>query len=346
MVFESFLCIFAPNRTCQASSQCSNRRVFLFITMTKVIYPKSYSSPSDLVELLKSRGLSIEDESKAKSYLKNISYFRLSAYCHPLLEIPKENHQYKKGSTFLQILNLYRFDRKLRLLIFNEIEKIEVAIRSIIVNTACEHFGSVFWMTDANNFGNPYYFTKFIKDIKEDINGSSEDFICHFADKYNNEFPPAWAIAEILSLGGICHVYKNIKDQSLKKKISKEFGLQPAVFESWIMTLSGLRNICCHHGRLWNRTLKLKPIVPYSTKYPWVSDFYKSNIDSLAEDELPKVDIQRVYYRLCIIKYFLTSVSPNHTFKEKLLELLKKYPSVDVFAMGFTSNWQNEPIWR
>lgn len=314
--------------------------------MAKINYPKSYSSPSDLVKLLKSRGLVIEDEAKAKSYLKNISYFRLSAYCHPLLETPKENHTYKKGASFSQVLNLYRFDRKLRLLVFNEIEKIEVAIRSIIVNTACEHFGSVFWMTDGENFGNSHYFSKFIADITKDISESSEDFIRHFADRYSNEFPPAWAIAEILSLGGICHVYKNIKDQSLKKKIAKEFGLQPVVFESWIMTLSGLRNICCHHGRLWNRTLKLRPIVPYSTKYPWIVGFLKNDVDSLKDGQQPKIDIQRIYYRMCIIKYFLTSVSPNNSFKEKLLALLAKYPNVDIHAMGFSADWRNEPIWK
>lgn len=314
--------------------------------MNKVPYPKTYTSPLNLVELLKLRGLYIEDEEKAQNYLTNISYYRISAYCYPLLETPKEEHKYKNGSTFSNVLNLYRFDRKLRLLVFNEIEKIEVSIRCIIVNTACEYFGSVFWMTDENNFAYPKYFEKFIKDISKDVKESSEDFIKHFTDKYKNEFPPAWAIAEILSLGGICHVYKNIKDQSLKKKIAKEFGLQPIVFESWIMTLSGLRNICCHHGRLWNRTLKLKPIVPYSTKHQWITDFLKNNIDSLDEGAIPKIDIQRIYYRLCIIKYFLFSVSPNNTFKDKMHELLEKYPNIDINAMGFTANWENEPIWK
>lgn len=327
------LLIFALNRTCQASLQCSNRRVFLFLTMSKIIYSKGYTSPQDLVSLLKSRGLHIEDEAKATDYLHNIGYFRLSAYCHPLLQTPKTDHQYKEGSTFLQVLNLYRFDRKLRLLIFNEIEKIEVAIRSIVVNTACEYYGDIFWMTDASKFYNLKYFSKFTSDIQNDINNSSEDFITHFSAKYSNPFPPAWSIAEILSLGGICHVYKNINDGALKKKIAKKFGLQPKVFESWILTLAGLRNICCHHGRLWNRTLKLKPTIPLSSQFDWLKD--SSNID-----------VQRVYFRLCIIKYLLYSVSPNNSLKNKLLELLKQYPTIDIKAMGFTADWQNEPLWK
>lgn len=301
--------------------------------MSKISYPKSYTSPKDLVQLLKSRGLYIENEVKAENYLQNIGYFRLSAYCYPLLQLPKTDHKYKDNSTFSQVLNLYRFDRKLRLLVFNEIEKIEVAIRSIVINTACEHFGDIFWMTNSSNFHKEKYFTKFCHDIRDDINNSSEDFITHFSAKYSNQFPPAWFIAEILSLGGICHVYKNINDKPLKKKIAQKFGLQPIVFESWILTLAGLRNICCHHGRLWNRTLKLKPTVPYKTHYPWLTD-------------TGNIDIQKVYYRLCIIRHLLYFVSPNNSFKEKLVSLLSQYPGVDIKAMGFTADWQNEPMWQ
>lgn len=308
-------------------------RSFYFMTMSKINYPKSYASPQDLVSLLKSRGLHIDNDGKVENYLQNIGYFRLSAYCYPLLQIPKNNHYYKEGSSFTQVLNLYRFDRKLRLLVFNEIEKIEVAIRSIVINTACEHFGDIFWITDPSRFSNPRYFSKFISDIQSDINNSSEDFIIHFSAKYSNPFPPAWSIAEILSLGGICHIYKNLKDNSLKKKIAKAFGLQPIIFESWILTLAGLRNICCHHGRLWNRILKLRPTIPNKINHKWIAN-------------AATIDVQRVYFRLCIIKYLLISVSPNNSFKEKLIALLSKYPSVDIAAMGFPANWQDESLWK
>lgn len=42
---------------------------------------------------------------------------------YPLLTLPKEHHQYKPGSSFERVMKLYRFDKKLRLLMFNEIEK-------------------------------------------------------------------------------------------------------------------------------------------------------------------------------------------------------------------------------
>ena len=107
-------------------------------------FTKVFYTPQQHIALLKSRGLTITDEQKAIDYLYNIGYFRLSAYFYPLLQFPKEQHLYKTGATFTKALDMYRFDRKLRLLLFNEIEKIEVAIRSCITNAASEYFNDLF----------------------------------------------------------------------------------------------------------------------------------------------------------------------------------------------------------
>ena len=130
-----YLC---STRTRQASQRCSNERVvFLLAMTTKIPFSKSYTEESSLIALLQSRGLSITDESKAHHYLTHIGYYRLSAYMYPLLCTPKERHIYKKGATFDKVMMLYRFDKKLRLLLFNEIEKIEVAVRSAVVKHGC-----------------------------------------------------------------------------------------------------------------------------------------------------------------------------------------------------------------
>jgi abortive infection bacteriophage resistance protein len=97
-------------------------------------YTKTCTLPQNLIPLLHNRGLHIADEQKAIDYLTHIGYFRFSAYLYPLLQEPKNEHCYKSGATFEMALNMYRFDRKLRTLLFNEIEKIEVAIRSAMNN--------------------------------------------------------------------------------------------------------------------------------------------------------------------------------------------------------------------
>lgn len=90
-------------------------------------FNKTYTNPIEIISLLKERGLDVGDSQRTEHYIRNIGYYRLSAYLYPFLQKPKEAHQYKSGSTFQDALNLYRFDKKLRLFLFNEIEKVEVA---------------------------------------------------------------------------------------------------------------------------------------------------------------------------------------------------------------------------
>ena len=98
-----------------------------------------------VVALLQSRGLYVEDVERSENYLRRIGYYRFSAYLYPLLSTPKENHVFKSGNTFNQALDMYRFDRHLRLLMFNDIEMIEIAVRSAIVNITSRETCNPFW---------------------------------------------------------------------------------------------------------------------------------------------------------------------------------------------------------
>ena len=229
-------------------------------------------------------------------------------------------------------MDMYRFDRKLRLLLFNEIEKIEVAIRSCITNYASLQFNDLFWMTEENYFSNSQKFQTTCSVIDKELQNSKEDFILHFQSTYSEPYPPAWMIAEIIPLGSLSHVYMNLDNKALKKKIAQYFGLQAPVFVSWLIILGGLRNLCCHHARMWNRELPISPVEPKQMKFAW--------IDSRL------INKRRIYYRICMIRYFLFTLSPDNTFKEKLKSLLAAYPGIDVRAMGFPANWENEDIWK
>ena len=298
----------------------------------KVSYSKSTTQPKDLVTLLKNRGLIISDEQKAVDYFTNISYFRFSAYLYPLLENPKTAHKYKIGSTFEMALDMYRFDRKLRVLLFNEIEKIEVAIRTAMNNLISSALNDVFWMTENCHFANPHSFSKSLSLIQSELNRSKEEFVEHFKNKYIEPYPPAWMISEIIPLGVLCGIFNNIQSMRIKKMVAGQFGLSVPVFSSWILVLAILRNVCCHHNRTWNKDHLVIPANIHSPVFPW--------IDST------KTDAKRIYYRICIIKYLLFTVSPNNRFTQKIKSLLAEYPTVDTRAMGFPAGWQNEPLWK
>jgi len=297
----------------------------------RILFNKTFVEAQELIELLKSRGLSFTDEQKAEQYLTHIGYYRLSAYMYPLLHIPKEQHIYKQGATFDKVMMLYRFDKKFRLLLFNEIEKIEVAVRSAIVRCGCEITHNPFWMTNAHNFANPIKFAKTIRLIEEELDHSKEDFITHFKETYSNQYPPAWMLSEILPLGVMTNIYSNIKNKKIKKLVSLSFGLQIAPFESWMTIITLTRNLCCHHARVWNKQNTLRPMIPNIIKHPWIK---------------LKTDTLRFYFNLCIIKYFLNIISPGNDMLDKIRTLLSEYPEIDLKALGFPAgDWQKEPLW-
>lgn len=274
----------------------------------------------------------MEDERKVESYLLNIGYHRLSAYIYPFYKSPKSDLKLKEGTNFEQVLTLYRFDKKLRILLFNEIEKIEVAIRSVLANIGCQELDDRYWITKPEYFANADKFNQTLAVIDKELTSSKEDYIEDFRRNYVENYPPAWMITEVLSFGNLNYIYSNVASNQLMKRIAEYFGLKPQVFTSWLTVLANLRNMCCHHARVWNRDFMLKPAEPRKTKYAWIGTL--------------KMDKKRIYYRLCIIRYFLSSISPNNNFNEKLLELLTNFPSVDIAAMGFNKEWKNEDLWK
>ena len=144
--------------------------------MDKQSYSKPPLSVIDQIKLLKTRGLQIPDEERATRYLHNISYFRLSGYMYPFLK-DKKQHQYKDNTAFEDILNLYRFDRELRQLVFASIEKIEIAIRSQIANHYSVSLTSPFWYAKPENFSEPLEYSQFINNISQYINRSNDIFV-------------------------------------------------------------------------------------------------------------------------------------------------------------------------
>ena len=125
---QSSLSLLTMLKSCEAFF------IYTHLNMANLIpFTKRFESSENLVNLLESRGLQIYDRNKAIQYLDNIGYYRLSAYMYPLLKMPKTAHLYKEGSSFKKVMMLYRFDKKLRLLMFNEIEKIEIA-RKMLAN--------------------------------------------------------------------------------------------------------------------------------------------------------------------------------------------------------------------
>lgn len=306
-------------------------------TVGLIFYTMQYTKPPlsifDQVSLLESRGLEIPDTDRAIHYLSNISYYRLRAYWLPF-EDPSAGHRFQEGASFDDVLDNYFFDRKLRLLIFDEIERIEIALRTqLIYQYSTAHGGQ--WYLDANHFRWPQGFIGFETRIKEEYQKSREPFIDHYKSKYTNPvFPPAWVMLEIASFGMLSILYKNLKATKEKKAIAAHFGIHYRVLESWLEALTTLRNHCAHHSRVWNRKFVKRAKYPTNTARPWLTVPIGTNHRN------------KVYMMLCVINYLIKSINPQTSFPVKLKNLLAEYPNVPVHYMGFPPTWDNDVFWH
>lgn len=296
----------------------------------KISYSKQLISFTDQITLLKQRGMVLGNETKALYLLQNISYYRLSGYWYPLLS-DKQRHIFKPGSTFEAAYNIYKFDSELRKLIIAELEKIEVAVRTQTAYILSTQYHA-HWFEDSSLFSNPVRHTKVLAKIEEEYNRSDEEFITAFKAKYSDHFPPSWMTMEIASFGTLSILYGNLQPGRAKRSIAAYFGLPDTVFASWLHCIVYVRNICAHHSRLWNRILSIRPLMPRSPRNTFIA--------------LPASGTQQTYFVLSMIIYLLNTVNPNHSFISRFKELLNRYPSIDVRAMGFPINWENEKLWE
>ena len=308
--------------------------------MPKEPYKEPALDYAGQLQQLKDRGLIVENDAKALHLLENISYFRLSGYWHPMLNEPKSAKFFKPKATFNNAFRLYCFDRELRKLVSSELEKIEIAIRAKMIYILSHSHGP-FWFNDNTLFGNNRKHKESVDKLMVEKDRSDEVYIKEFHNKYTDPLPPSWIILEISSFGNLSSFYFNLKPGKEKREIANHFGIDERVFESWLHTFVYVRNICAHHARLWNRILSITPRIPLSPENIWITILTVPNPTGGSELKINN----RTYFLFSMIVYILNTINPTHTFKNKLTDLLTKYPNVYVKAMGFPEGWEKESLW-
>lgn len=333
-----------------------------------VCYAKRPLTFDQQVDLLESRGVVFSDRNRAVRHLTNINYYRLSAYM-----LPFKPNKYYRGKSAVEVLRLekleeeqrelfandtqwddiynhYIFDRKLRLLIFDAIERIEVAVRTQVCNQLCLKYG-IYWHDNAelfrvtkrknNQTGEWFNISAYdtIRKRQHELLNSknSEDFIAHHKDKYGSDSLPSWKLIETIYLGDLIAICRGLNHNEDIKDVARYFGfINEDVFCSWLLTINYVRNICAHHSRLWNRTYNIKPklLKKACDRLLWTNHTSTLDADS------------QTYYFICVLRYFLQTVNPTSNFKNRLVELLRTFPGVNISDMGFPDDWHEDCIWK
>lgn len=335
-------------------------------------YSKPALSSEQHLALWQTRGLSIPSSERALHYLEHISYYRLSAYALPFYE-SAASHRFRPGSSFDDVLQNYVFDRELRLLVLDALERVEVSIRAHIANEmALRAVNSPFWYLDETHFKAEFPHKRLLADLERQMDEErqrlsnderhvdnrkhltpeqkdrlkarlrKENFIRHYLCEYPSpRLPPCWMAMEMLTWGQLSRLYAGLRRTADQKAIAHRLGLHAELLESWLRALNSIRNICAHHGRLWNRELGVSLRLPNSRQVRWLQN------PVILDPSGPQVDYKkRIYPVLAALQTLLYKISPGSAWALRLKALLEKYPNIRLSAMGIPSNWQEDPFWR
>lgn len=305
---------------------------FFFITFVvmKPEYQGEAFSIDDILQMLRRQGLDIGDGQRAAQVLYNVSYSRLKNYLTFLMD-DRKTHRFRPGATFEHAYALYGFDRRLRELIFHEMEKIEISVRTRMAY-ACNGKEKGYWFLNPAHFKTNRGHDRILQHVRMELQRSDNEGIRAFYDKYSNDFPPSWLTLEATSMGTLWTIYDELSDEGIRESVAGYYGMSPRTFSSWIRHLVSVRNNCAHHNRIWNNVPSNKAGLPVGLTKPF--------------PQMGEEDRNHIYMTLCIIQYMQGSIKPTNTFACRLKSLIGNFKMIDAADMGFPKGWEDDEFWN
>lgn len=289
---------------------------------------KDFKTVDEQLEILRSRGLTITDDAKAKDFLLHNNYYRISGYSLTL----RKNDIFSKTASFQNIVDIYNFDHELRHIILEYIEIIEVQMKSIFAYEFTKVHGPTGYLDDS-------FFTNKTKH-KEIIDKANtqksqrlphEAYLKHFVNDLNQDIP-LWAYVDLLTISDISFLY-SISEKPIKDAVAHTFGLTmnrgADILGGYMHSMTIIRNLCAHGSRIYNRLFEQKP------------SLNKREKALLIADATGQIDNSHFYGFFIVMKRLL----PTDTFnemKQRVINLTKKYPFVRIDYYGFRNDWQSK----
>lgn len=301
-----------------------------------------------LLARLQERGLAVADPARTERYLRHIGYYRLSPYTIPFQQ-GGPDHQFRAGTDFDAVLDLYVFDRTLRLLVLDALERVEVAVRAALTDHMSTAYEDSHWYVDPSHFEHRQTHTDLLtvvrRTCRSQLSGLPDDesdalvhksALEHYLTTYGSpELPPSWLMGETLTIGQLAKTYGNLKRRADRTAIAESVRLTEPVLRSWLKTYVRVRNISAHHGRLWNVGLGVYPVIPRSSSISWLE----------GAGSLPDASKKRLYPVLVSLQSVLGVVSPHSSWARRLHDLVHSRPPMNLAGMGFPSDWASDEFW-
>lgn len=279
--------------------------------------------------------MGFSDEAAARHTLTHINYYRLRAYWLPFEVVnaadPTAVHTFVPGTQFETALASYTFDQRLKLLLMDAVERVEIALRTRWAHELALRYGSHAYL-DTALFANTPRQARCLQSLQDEVVRSQETFIKHYRDTYvDPALPPIWAVCEVLTLGQLSQWLDNLKLRSDRQVIAQAFGFDEVVICAFAHHLATVRNLCAHHSRVWNRKFTIKMKLP--TRPTAVAAWFNPTQD------------RKIYNTLLMLVLLLERIFPESSWKARLTQLMATMPIGTAYAMGFPAGWQSLPVW-
>lgn len=231
---------------------------------------KAYRSYEEQAGLLAARGMDVGDRDRAVHVLRRINYYRLSGYWYPFRQRVAEARidDFYPGTRLDDVVALYEFDARLRAATFSVLAPIELTFRALLGHELgridpCAHLDPSELGPTAQR-GSSYAIWR--DGYERELGRSREDFVVHHHEKYGGRLP-VWAAVELLDWGSLTYLY-GFSARGVQDRVAGACGLSAPQLTSWLKSLNLVRNICAHHGRLFNRVHTITPKLPKIGVHP------------------------------------------------------------------------------
>ena len=302
---------------------------------------KVFKNLDEQIEILKDKGLIINDIEYTKEVLLRENYFFIMGYRHLFLK-HDSSRKFIDGTTFDELYSLFVFDRMFRNIIFKNILIVENNYKSIFSYTLSKNYGyKERDYLNAKNFDNDKSRSRQINDLirkvkrQFNVNGRQHGATSHYIDNYG--YIPLWIGVKVISFGLMSEMFSILKPSD-KVSIASVYKIEPDEMEMYLPILANYRNLCAHEDIVFNHFTQR--IIP-DTKYHSMLQIDKSNNEYI----YGKNDI---FALIIILKRLLTKVDfkmmmneINYEF-DRLCGKLHVIKIDDVInAMGFPPNYKD-----
>ncbi|MBU9344055.1 Abi family protein [Burkholderia multivorans] len=296
-------------------------------------YGKVALSAEETLHRLWQRGLRIDDRPTNLRVLRSIGHFRLLVYMRRFQN--PATKQFWPRTRFSDIAELYAFDRRLRSITMDAVERIEVALRAALSNPLAIDYGS-HWYIERERFVDLRQYARVLDQIASECETRQAAALAHYYRTYARpDLPPIWLVCERLSLGALSRLFNALSIRDRKTAGRHMWpDIPDTVLTSWLQSLTDLRNACAHHARLWGMKLTVSPPAKPAAR-------------NLARYAAEMTRPETFYARATMVKALLDPLGHGDEWRETLRTVLAGCEHVAPSThLGFTTDWHLTPAWQ